>query len=475
MLAGRLAGRFALAIWGMAVALLLAGAPLAGAAPYAAVVVDARSGEVLHARNADTRLHPASLTKMMTLYLAFEAVRLGEITMDTQVRISSNAVREPPSKVGLVAGQRIKLRYLVRAAAVRSANDAATAIAEAISGSEQAFADRMNRTAKALGMTRTTFKNAHGLTQSGHISTARDMTILARHLVYTYPQYYNLFSRARTDAGIKMVKNTNWRLLNSYRGADGIKTGYTRAAGHNLVASALRGDTRIIVTMFGGKSSQSRTARVAELLNMGFQRAPAQAAFHAPALPDYQTQPWGERTQHPTAMRTSPRPQPRPWRGAPPATTAETAPMHKEVSPQAIEETLARALQTPPQSDVAEPPAPAPQVFKPMPPRIAALAKIRPRPRPTTPAVVTRQAASGERSWSITIGPYPTSYTAEKMLLATNLALSETGALQGAQPQITSTAQGFHANFTRLTREDAEQACRRLKARQFSCLALHPG
>ena len=208
----------------------------AKAAPYAAMVMDARTGKVLHSRNADTRLHPASLTKMMTLYVAFEAVERGEISLDKKIRISARAAAEPPSKLGLKAGQRIALRHLIRAAAVKSANDAATAIAEAISGSEAKFARRMNRTAKALGMTRTTFKNAHGLTESGHMSTARDMTILGRHVLYDYPQYYNLFSRNATKAGKTTVYNTNRRLLGSYKGADGIKTGYTRAAGFNLVA-----------------------------------------------------------------------------------------------------------------------------------------------------------------------------------------------------------------------------------------------
>jgi D-alanyl-D-alanine carboxypeptidase len=165
------------------------------------MVMDARTGEVLHSRNADTRLHPASLTKMMTLYIAFEAVRLGEIDLDTQVRISANAAAEPPSKLGLRAGSTIRFRFLIRAAAIRSANDAATAIAEAISGSEAAFARRMNRTARALGMTRTTFRNAHGLTEDGHMSTARDMTLLGRRLVYDYPQYYNIFSRREDMRG----------------------------------------------------------------------------------------------------------------------------------------------------------------------------------------------------------------------------------------------------------------------------------
>jgi D-alanyl-D-alanine carboxypeptidase len=269
--------------------ILLSLAPTgARAAPYADVVMDARSGEILHATNAESRLHPASLTKMMTLYIAFEAVRMGEITLDTMVTISPKAAAEPPSKLGLRAGQQIQLRYLIRAAAVKSANDAATAIGEAIGGSEAAFARRMNRTAKALGMTRTTFKNAHGLTEEGHLSTARDMTILGRHLLYDYPQYYNIFSRRSADAGVAPVNNTNRRFLDAYEGADGIKTGYTRAAGFNLVASAERGRERIIATVFGGTSTANRNARMAELLDLGFSRAPNRVALNRPALPRYE-------------------------------------------------------------------------------------------------------------------------------------------------------------------------------------------
>jgi D-alanyl-D-alanine carboxypeptidase len=296
------------------------------AAPYAALVMDARNGEVLHARNADTRLHPASLTKMMTLYVVFEAVENGEIGLDTMVKISRHAASEPPSKLGLRAGQRIKLRFLIRAAAVKSANDASTALAEAIEGSEEKFAQRMNRTAKLMGMTRTTFKNAHGLTQAGHLSTARDMTILGRHLFYDFPEYYNLFSRIKTHAGVREVYHTNRKLLRSYRGADGIKTGYTRAAGFNLTASAERGGERIIATVFGGRSTATRNARVAELLDLGFRRAPNRVALHRPARPAYLgkvgngTIPGSfgrkERTLAAAAVRKSLRPQVRPLRVA---------------------------------------------------------------------------------------------------------------------------------------------------------------
>ena len=256
-------------------------------APYAAVVMDARTGKIYHSRNADTRLHPASLTKMMTLYIAFQAIDRNEISLDTYVTVSANAAAEPASKLWLKKGQRIKLRYLIRAASIKSANDAATAIGEAISGTEVAFGKRMTRTARALGMDRTTFKNAHGLTRSGHLSTARDMSILGRHMIYDYPQYYNLFSRRSANARVATVRNTNRRLLNSYKGADGIKTGYTRAAGSNLVASAERGGERIIATMFGGTSSAARNARVVKLLDMGFARAPSTAKLQKPTLPYY--------------------------------------------------------------------------------------------------------------------------------------------------------------------------------------------
>nr|WP_245890937.1 D-alanyl-D-alanine carboxypeptidase family protein [Defluviimonas aquaemixtae] len=303
------------------------------AAPYAAYVIDARTGRVLHEENAHTRLHPASLTKMMTLYIAFEAIERGEISLDSRVRISKHAASQPPSKLGLRAGQTIALRYLIRAAAIKSANDAATAIGEAIEGSESAFARRMTRTSKALGMTKTTFANANGLTAKGHLSTARDMTLLGRHLFYDYPQYYNLFSRTSADAGIAKVASTNRRFLGAYKGADGIKTGYTSAAGFNLTASAQRGSKRIIATVFGGKSTASRNQRVAELLDLGFGKAPNRVAVQKPARPAYSGEeetepliladaPSGSRNLAPgktirlnVAVKTSPRPKARPVPG----------------------------------------------------------------------------------------------------------------------------------------------------------------
>jgi len=259
----------------------------ARAAPFAAVVMDARTGEILHSVNHTTRLHPASLTKMMTLYVVFEAIRNGEISLDTRVRISRRAASEPPSRLGLREGQQIAVRHLIRAAALRSGNDAATAIAEAVSGSVEAFAQRMNRTAAAIGMTQTSFRNAHGLTQAGHMSTARDMTILGRQLFFDFPEYYALFSRRVEDAGIARVQNTNSRFLDGYRGADGIKTGFTNAAGYNLTAMAERDGVRIIVTVFGGRSIQHRHDQTVALMDRGFRAAPTRAAVRRPARPEY--------------------------------------------------------------------------------------------------------------------------------------------------------------------------------------------
>lgn len=437
-------------------------------APYAAMVIDARTGKVLHSRNADTRLHPASLTKMMTLYVAFDAIEKGEISLDTLVTISRKAAAEPPSKLGLKAGQKVKLRYLIRAAAVKSANDAATAIGEAISGSEAAFARRMNRTAAAMGMDRTTFKNAHGLTETGHLSTARDMTRLGRHVFYDFPEYYNLFSRKQTSAGTKMVANTNRRLLGAYRGADGIKTGYTRAAGYNLVASAERGQERVIATVFGGRSVSWRNARVAELLDMGFDRAPTRVAVVKPRKPHVAGDKPGPVVRLTGVISKSPRPVGRPV-AAPSASTLV-----------AVAEGITDVLAEVAVADTKIAP-PAPRAVQ-----AASLAgaflRPAPRPRPETveqvakadaPVVVTRLSTSGGRHWGINVGRYTTRDEAERMLVRT--ALVEISTLDEALRKVVRSPKGWEANFVGLTEDRAELACRRLHAQNVNCIPVGPG
>ncbi len=265
----------------VAVAILASG-PLQ-AAPFAAIVMDARNGEILYEKNANTRLHPASLTKMMTLYIVFQEIEAGNISLDTKVTVSEYAAAQPPSRLGLKPGQKISIRHLIRAAAIKSANDAAAALGDAISGDSKRFAKRMTLTARELGMNNTTFKNANGLTAEGHLSTAYDMNVLGRHLFYDFPQYFGIFSRRTADAGVATVTNTNSRFLDSYEGADGIKTGYTSPAGFNLTASAHRGDKHIIATVFGGTSSADRNAKMAELMDLGFEKAPSKARELPPA------------------------------------------------------------------------------------------------------------------------------------------------------------------------------------------------
>ncbi len=445
------------------------------AAPYAAMVMDARTGEVLHSRNADTRLHPASLTKMMTLYIAFQAIQRGEITLDTEVKITANAAAEPPSKLGLRKGQTIKLRYLLRAAAVKSANDAATAIGEAISGSESAFATRMNRTAAAMGMRNTTFRNANGLTQNGHMSTARDMTILGRHVIYDYPQYYNLFSRRTADAGIATVRHTNRRWLNSYEGGDGVKTGYTRAAGFNLVASAQRGQERIIATVFGGASTASRNVKVTELMNLGFNRAPSRATLKRPdmvavALPETvqgnsqaaTNGGAGKTVRVSGSVSRSLRPQ---MRSVPESLLAVNADDINSVLAEALSAGAAEA-----QDAVALALA-------------TADANMTPKVRPTNlvpasadisqvvePEIVTRISTSGGRQWGVNIGRYGSRYQAERVLL--KVALNEMSTLDGSVRRVVGRSGGFDANFMGLSRETADLACRRLVARGTPCFMI---
>ncbi len=247
----------------------LAGGP--AWAKYASYVIDAKTGEVLHSVNADTRNYPASLTKMMTMYKMFQAVESGRWTMNTRLRMSRRAARQPASKLGLPAGDTISVRDAILALSVKSANDIATAVAENHSGGERAFAKKMTKTARALGMSRTTFRNASGLPHSRQLSTARDMSKLARALLRDFPQHYHFFSRARFTFRGKTYKTHNKLLLN-YAGADGFKTGYIRASGFNLVTSAKRQGRRVIGVIFGANSSRHRNRLMARFMDKGFGR-----------------------------------------------------------------------------------------------------------------------------------------------------------------------------------------------------------
>lgn len=245
----------------------------ASAMKYAVTVMDALTGEILFAEDDGMRLHPAGLTKLMTLYVAFEAIENGEVDLDDRVKISNHAASEAPAKLGLRQGQEIRLRYLLRAVGVRGANDASTAIAEFLEGSEAAFARRMNRKAKQLGMNRSTFKNAHGLTESGHLTTTQDVAVLFRALHDDFPDYFSLFQRKTASAGVRTIKSSARRLLNSDKTIVGAKTGYTRASGFSAAVYNYRFGKSIIVVMFGGRSTTTMISQIHKLRDLGFKKA----------------------------------------------------------------------------------------------------------------------------------------------------------------------------------------------------------
>jgi D-alanyl-D-alanine carboxypeptidase len=249
----------------LAFAVALSAQPAHAAPKYAGIVVDAKTGKVLYSDDPDGLRYPASLTKMMTLYLTFEALEAGRIRLDSRVPVSANAAKEPPSKLGMGVGGNINVEQAMKALITRSANDVATALGEFLGGSEARFAQMMTNKARALGMTRTTYRNAHGLPNTAQMTTARDQARLGMALRQHFPQYYGYFSTRSFKFGKQTIGNHN-RLLGSVDGVDGIKTGYIRASGFNLVTSLERDGRSVVGVVIGGRSGASRDAHMRKLM-----------------------------------------------------------------------------------------------------------------------------------------------------------------------------------------------------------------
>lgn len=253
---------------GLLLALLLAvqlAAPAAANPRFAAVAVDAKSGKVVFARNPDEARFPASLTKIMTLYLLFEDLKAGRVSLDTKLPVSAHAAAQPPSNIGLKRGQSIRAEDAIKVLVTKSANDVAAVVGEALSGSVPAFAERMTRKARELGMTRTTFRNASGLPHPAQVTTARDMATLGLRIQRDFPDMYKAFSLRSYTYGGRAYRNHN-RLLGKVGGMDGIKTGYIRDSGFNLSASVERDSRRIVAVVMGGRTAASRNQYMAELI-----------------------------------------------------------------------------------------------------------------------------------------------------------------------------------------------------------------
>lgn len=418
-------------VWAMARAIvLIASTALAFAVAWpnsaaahhvgAYAIIDAETGDLLQGSRATKRVHPASLTKMMTLYLAFEALEQRKLSFERQLRTSAHAEKQPRSDLGLRTGERISVRDAIRAAAVSSANDAAVVLAEAIGGTEAAFARMMTRKARALGMGSTTFKNASGLTAAGHLSTASDMAILARALWRDFPQHYAVFSRKRITVKGRSRRATN-TLLGVSPGVDGIKTGYTRAAGHNLAASAVRQGRRVIVVYMGGRSRPLRDRTVRRLLDVGFSQL-----------------------RNNRAPRLGPVPRRRP--------DAEPA--------------IGFALAAPPRLRADARPTRAP-----------AMATSSTRPR--APA---RSSAGRDGRWAVQVGAFRAERAATAHL-SRLIRLDAPGITSGFRSvlvkrdaaRVSSASPIYRARFTGLSERDARAACRYLKRQSEPCALVPPG
>ncbi len=292
------------------------------------LLIDARSGQVLFADAPDRPWFPASLTKMMTTYVVLEEVKAGKLAFDSKVTLSDYARSQPATRIGLRLGIELNIEQALRGLLLRSANDFAVALAETVSGSEAAFAERMNAAAKRLGMSRSQFRNPHGLPHDEQVTTARDMAILARALLEHFPDRAELFSTREVRIHRQTFHSQN-DLLRVLEGADGMKTGFTCGAGYNVVASATRDGVRLIAVVFGEQTRQKRSVRAAGLIEHGFQVYPWREMLPAATLSSMRMEP-ADTMSPPDAsatvrMRKCRAPGPRPVAAAVPVADASGA------------------------------------------------------------------------------------------------------------------------------------------------------
>lgn len=267
----------------IAASALLVQAHLGAAVAGPALLLEADTGKVLYAEDADNQWYPASLTKIMTAYLTFEALKAGRVTLDTKITVSEVAHQQPPSKVGLPVGGEITVELALKALIIKSANDVAVMLAEAVGGSEAAFIDRMNATARRLGMSRTRFANANGLPAAEQVSTARDLARLSRAVLRDFPDYAHYWAMPDMLIGKRRLGSHN-SLLKSYEGADGLKTGFICDSGFNVVATASRDGNRLMAVVLGEPTGHERALRAASLLEHGFQMSGWKSLFNTASL-----------------------------------------------------------------------------------------------------------------------------------------------------------------------------------------------
>ena len=469
------------------------------APPFASIVVDGNTGGVLHASNADAPRHPASLTKIMTLYLLFERLDAGKIKLDTQLKVSEHAAEQAPTKLGLKPGQTIAVEDAIKGVVTESANDAAVAIAENLGGDEAQFAELMTQKAHALGMSRTTYVNASGLPNDDQVTTAHDQALLGRAIQERFPHYYKYFSTEQFVYHGRAMRNHN-HLLGVVGGVDGIKTGYTRASGFNLVTSVHRDGRYIVAVVLGGRSAGERDAYMRELIGAHIKEASLQRTAPVPAVKlasrtEVESAHAAQSPQrshsdvtasaaatkarassgssepiHPVLVRTIT------YRTAPPQSAALTPlPVLVPVTSASSQGAVSTANRKPAGSEPAQESI---VVASTEPPVIATAPKAEPpkadfvkeEPMAAPPAT----AAHAHGGWLIQVGAFEAESEAKEHLNAAQLKIP--GMLAAADPFTERVQKGaktyYRARFVGLDKPTAEAACKLLKRSEMECMAV---
>jgi D-alanyl-D-alanine carboxypeptidase len=477
---------------------------------YAAIVVDAKTGSVLHQSAPDARRHPASLTKIMTLYLLFERLEAGKITLDTQMPVSEEAASQAPTKLGLRPGQTLAVEDAIKGLVTKSANDASVVIAEALGGSQDEFAEMMTRKARAIGMANTIYRNASGLPNDQQITTARDQALLGIAIQQRFPKYYRYFSLTSFVYRGSAMRNHN-HLLGRVEGVDGIKTGYTNASGFNLVTSVKRGYRHIVAVVLGGRSAGSRDARMRELISETIVDASSKPtltlAAETPSLPPllsaFAKQESKPQTTEAEGAPAAPAPTWPPFvteataavpagsdapikpvkvktfavklvpskTATPAAAAAEPAP-HDPATTKSVRTASLGASEAPTTASAA---SKAPDVVvAPVTPRAAVVAKLQTASIKPDDVVVPSRPGTTRGGWAIQIGAYEDEGEAKGKLTTAKGRVATL--FSKAEAYIERTIKGaktyYRARFAGFDRDQAQATCKRLKSNDIECMAL---
>ena len=460
------------------------------AAPqFAALTIDARNGKVLFGKDIDGIRHPASLTKMMTLYVLFQDLNAGKLSLNSPITVSRRCTGMAPSKLGVKAGASITAVTATRALVVKSANDIACAVAETLAGSESAFAKRMTSTARSLGMSKTTFLNASGLPNPGQVTTARDMATLGLRLMRDFPQYYPYFRTRSFVYQGRTIKGHN-KLLGTYEGTDGIKTGYINASGFNLVSSVRRGDKRLVGVVLGGKTGASRDAYMKQMLSKYFDDATGGKTIAAYAGSSKGAKATDEQVAAVTPEEEAPAAKP-----ARKETAAKRLPSSKA---KAKEEQVAAAPKAEPdeQGDTTDgadsmanlaAQAAAPTTTGTTTPVEEPAPQVETVPQPMTEQTTPEQqqsdqaqmasiAAGTDAGWTITLGDYATKADAQAVLQMTRKRTPDVIAGKTAQTVMVEKKGKitYRARFTGFDESTASVACKAIKKKKTPCQAQGP-